>query len=323
MTFKKQWIYINNPFLDIINFKKMDDIGKFTTSALLAEPTDPDITHMTDILVPVYKAYNIQYVAYKSGIANQKGSTRAFETYLKDLSSKAGSWDVEVRHIYPVKSDNYLRLMPYRVRPFQTGTYQERLNAISGLLLRIGDDESLADLKTLIQTFYDGMLTARNNQLTKEGLVKNYSDALEAKRIDLAKNMFKVHGLLITKFFNNPDDIARFYDFTKLRNYYKKADDMPDVGMNIKLHPGEIRLVPLRITRGEVWLFVNIGNTPVKPFLYSEDKEPKVPDTAPTIEDGQTLQLKAMEMGGPDDIYLYIQNVSNVESGEVNLVQMN
>jgi len=128
-------------------------------------------------------------------------------------------WEGFIRNIYVEDSPQEKSIFPNKRSPFLNETYEDRIGAVGSLAIRLANDSnaSIQGYAPTVQSFYNMLLSARDTQQNKEGLLGMLSDTREQQRILVAEELYGVLGGLMRKFKSEPQQITRFFDLSLLR----------------------------------------------------------------------------------------------------------
>ena len=218
----RPWIFSINTF--VVNtessHKKMLSIATDTEAKLQAENSDADINILYMAYFPVYDSYRQININYEVAAGNHEGETLNVENLIStELPKEIRKWEGFIRNIYVEDSPQEKSIFPGKRNPFLQGTYEERIGAVGALAARLAADSnaSIQGYAPTVQSFYNLILSARDVQQNKEGLLGQLSDTREQQRILLAQELYGTLGGLMRKFKTQPQQIARFFDLSLLR----------------------------------------------------------------------------------------------------------
>lgn len=127
-------------------------------------------------------------------------------------------WEWQVHNIYPKGTPAEVEIFPRSRTPFLQGTYEQRINAVKALYMKLATDGAFAALTTQVQSFYNVLLSARDTQQQKEGLIGQLATVREEQRILLADALYGALAGLMVKFKSNRPQIAHYFDLSLLRS---------------------------------------------------------------------------------------------------------
>lgn len=255
------WIHLNNPFYSVTtkSRRKMLLLISDHTSGLESMATVPETTMYTRT-IPIKTEYSLLYSKWSAANARWQGETRRMEVKLAELrGDKIEFWDIEIQRVFRQNSSDYIALLPNRRGPFQKGAYEEIINEVQSLALRLAEYSPNAILdvvKAEVEDFYTSILGIRNVQEQKEQLVGLSSDQLEAGRIACAVVMFQNLGLFIDAYPQNPAVIENFYDLSLIQNTTDNTEEYSGL-----LEPSEQKnVVNTGITQQSRLIIKNTGD---------------------------------------------------------------
>jgi hypothetical protein len=238
---KLPWIHVRNPFESCTrnNNRKMDAISQDMDLKLKADIANPKILAIYNAEHPKTLAFHTTYVAYKTTIADLRGSTQTIENFWKKASSELfDQWDTKVKNVYVRNSDEYKSLLPNGHEPFRKGGYQEQFANIESFRKRLYDDGNLADALALVDDFIATYSAAWANHVALKKLIKDTAADLKLKRADCALAMFCVLGGLLALYPDKPDIVANYFDTTEIQRATPKDEGGESTECTIEV-PGE------------------------------------------------------------------------------------
>lgn len=224
------WIHLNNPFETATkrNKRKMLLLISDHTSALESMATVPETT-MYARTIPIKSEYSLLYSKWSAASARWQAETRRLEVKLAELrGDKIELWDIEIQRVFRQGTADYIALLPNRRGPFQKGAYDEIINEVQSLGLRLAEyspNVILDAVKAEVDAFYTSILGIRNVQEQKAQLVGLASEQLEAGRIPCAVVMFQNLGLFIDAYPQNPARIENFFDLSLIQNTTDNSEE--------------------------------------------------------------------------------------------------
>lgn len=302
MSINPRWRYAINTFAvnTVGSNVTMLSLSTDTHAKLKAEESNPAIAAILLIYEPVFFAYRDidQQYGVKSG--EYAGNTVGWEQYLDQMPQKLRQWESLIRYVYVEDSPEEIAIFPNKRTPFESGTYESRLDALGSLKIKTSADLSLAAAASQITSFYNAALGARLVQQTSEGALGQLSDLRENQRVILANELEGVLGQLIFIHRHNLKEVERYFDLSLLRD---TGENKVTLGENIDSG----KITNLNTLAGDLNVgpdtLVEMKNTSVNPvdlIFYSADGniDPPVPaSTQFTLHPGQTLQKTIAELG--------------------------
>lgn len=258
------WMHLNNTFESATraNKRKMLLLISDHTSALESMATVPETT-MYARTIPIKTEYSTLYSKWSAAQARWQGETRRMEVKLAELrGDKIEFWDIEIQRVFRQGTADYIALLPNRRGPFQKGAYEEIINEVQSLGLRLAEyspNAILDAVKAEVDAFYTSILGIRNVQEQKEQLVGLASDQLEAGRIACAVVMFQNLGLFIDAYPQNPGIIENFFDLSLIQNTTDNSEEYSGL-----LEPSEQKnVVNTGITQQSRLIIRNTGDAAI------------------------------------------------------------
>jgi hypothetical protein len=211
------------------NKKRMLTASTDTDAKLSAQQmSDPEIAMLFALFHPVFVLFAQLYASWLSALGVYKGETLRLKNKMKELSKqKIKEWEGAVQALYIEGSEEYIILFPQKRKPFQTGTYEQRLAAVEGLGERLAAYPALLVLKTAVDVFATDLRNIRLVQQQKEQLADTASANLESQRVQLAVIFYGVLGFLMFKFRAEIVRVDDFIDFALLKS--KGSDNAPTI----------------------------------------------------------------------------------------------
>jgi hypothetical protein len=311
---KINWYYLQNPFDNVTknNYKKMylmatDHFDRLKQAAL----TNPKIQELLDFGREPFEAYVLQYREGSTEAAVYRMDTASFENIIADLSStQIRRWDVEIQYLYDTTLPEYKALLPNGRGPFQTGSYDLRIDQVLSLADRLKKFPNLINLQTKVQEFGEKAMEARTKQQGNEQIEKNNSNSLEQKRQILAQTMHGIFGSLVRLYHNDPASVEEFYNLQYLRSSGGSniEDDAPreTVTLNV-LQQNKTIVLQGQLQAGDIVRITNTGGTGFVAYLAINTAAD--PDSTIDIGPGQMITLTATTAGA--SVVLWNQNTTD------------
>ncbi len=167
---------------------------------------------------PLYIIYNESTIAHTSQTGKQSGKVLSMDTILLSMPVQVDDWEAKIKTVYTAGSSEFKALFSKGKAPFNTGTQQNRVNAVAALILTIGTDASLAAVKVQVQTFYTTMLASFNTKGVSKKSTKTDSKAIEKARKDMCNVMQGNFGLITDEFQNDLTQGEKYFDEAYMGN---------------------------------------------------------------------------------------------------------
>jgi hypothetical protein len=235
-----------------------------THAKLKAEESNPLIAEILLFFEVVFFAYRDIGQQYEFRTGDYRGATLGFENIMDTVPQVIRTWESGVRAVYIEDTPEEKAIFPGKRGPFQTGTYENRLNAIGALATKTTGIPALAGVGAQVTSFYNTALAARLAQQMDEGSVGEISDLRENQRILLSKEMMGVLGKLMFIHRFNLVEVERYFDLSLLRKTGEEEDleniiKTGNVGANMQLY---INLDGAVITPETIFGLLNPINVP-------------------------------------------------------------
>ena len=201
------------------NNTKAIAVGSQHCTSLFADSaTVPVALTCYNLVKPKFDLFKEAVIALNSQSGTQGGDVLGFKQLIKSMRAKVDNWQALIKAVYPAGSDTFVALFPKGKTPFNSGTQQNKVDAVGTLIETIGSDASLAAVKALIETFYTNMLATFGTKDTSKETTKTDSTSVETARINMCIEMQGNFGLLTTAFKATPPLAAKYFDEALLRN---------------------------------------------------------------------------------------------------------
>lgn len=185
---------------------------------------DPDLLEY----YTYYKPFNDKYgKAYQTlDFLNSSGPANTLDIKIKVAQLRGTEikrWDVLIQSLYERGTVMYTKLLPNYRKPFQQGGIEERTKAIKNLIAAMGNDVSLASIKTEVETFYNLWCEAIKTQDTHFAKIDLAIIDLEKERINAADAMMYVYGKLVSKYYKNLVMVELYFPVDLLQRLTQEA----------------------------------------------------------------------------------------------------
>ena len=218
MSINTIWRYLVNTFE--VNTRgshvKMLTLSTDTHAKLKAEESNPAIADIILIYEPVFFAYRDLDQQYGVRSGEYQGTTLGFEQQMDLIPLKLRQWESMIRFVYIEDSPEEKAIFPNKRVPFESGTYESRLDALGALKLKTAADPALAAANAQITSFYNAALGARLVQQTSEGSFGQLGDLRENQRMLVANELEGVLGQLMFIHRHNLIEVERYFDLSLL-----------------------------------------------------------------------------------------------------------
>ncbi len=185
---------------------------------------DPDLLEYYTYYKPINDKYGKAYQTLSALNSSGPANTLDIKNKVAQLrGTEIKRWDVLIQSIYERGSVMYTTLLPKFRKPFQQGGIEERTKAIENLIIAMGDDVSLASIKTDVVAFNDLWVEAIKTQDTHFAKIDLAIIALETERINAADAMMYVYGKLVSKFYKNLVMVELYFPVELLQRLTQEA----------------------------------------------------------------------------------------------------
>lgn len=269
------WSYLQNPFDNVTknSHKTMYLMATDHFDKLAARSSNATIAELYNFGKPYFDAFITQYRKNRSDNATYQMYTSLFENLMSDLSSTLiRKWDIQIQVVFDLTSSNYLALMPDGRKPYQSGAYDLRINAVKSLADQLALFPAFAALETEVNDFHRQILDARSRQQGVENTDQDNSTEVENTRLALAKAMHSIFGGLIHLFYTDLSKVETFYELKYLRRTPgSNSDDAPAASEEVTVLKGaSATALATKITVGSTIRVTNIGAAVLTVFAAAD-----------------------------------------------------
>ncbi len=222
---KHTWSYLFNTFEKNTRHTnvKMLSIATDTYAKLQAQSHIAAVATILSSYEPVFQAYKNICAQYDMVAGTRKGETLQLKLLLDEqLHEELRKWEGAVRSVYVEDSAAEKAIFPKKRVPFLKGTYEDRILSINVLAKNLLKDGNFASLANQVQSFYNLLLSARDEQQQQEGKLGLLANTREQQRKLMATELYAAMAMLMYHFKSTPEKVAAFFDLSLLRQKYKK-----------------------------------------------------------------------------------------------------
>ena len=309
---KRPWIYLENPMETATanSFRLANRISSHHYVLIKGRISEPFFLELYDNYAPAHQEFYNKYIKWKSAKGGQTASTIELNRVIHELmSDKIKNWASQIIVAHGTGTPRYLGLMGNGKKPFQNGSADDRLMAVSVLILAIGDDAALATLKTQVEDFYDVFDTKFKEQQGAINKVKWLSRETEAARKEMCIKQYENLGKMISHSARQTNTIARFFDLKAMRRNQQV------------LYTGQVKMLTVKtiakhtFAEGEQVELENTGTT-VLYFYFGSAKKQAPGNEVITIEPGSKQTVTAHREESVNNPYLLVYNPDEANKGE-------
>ena len=221
----KAYHFLINSFLVVTfnNYKKLFTIAAHHEGKLIANQSDAVVAAILAVFTPVFDAYKATDLNLMSALGFYKGETQSLESLFTDLQvNRLKVWEGKIFNHFPEGSIVATQLFPQHRKPFNKGTYENRIQAIATLAQGCSAFPDLLPVEAMITAFHLQISSARALQLSDgEGRVALLRNLRESARVGVCQQLYGNLGLLMNHFRIDPLQIERFFNFSLLRQKAK------------------------------------------------------------------------------------------------------
>ena len=310
---RRLWSFLINVF-DIAtagSFRLGLRVSRIHFTALQANIANAAILLLFNAYKIVHLNYLAKYAALKTQVALQVTLTAALKTLFASLGNeKINAWDAAIAVVYAKGTDRYNTMFPRGHRPFQRGSQEDIISALTSLSLAIGADVALAAVKADVDAFLATISSALDVQKTSIETTKLKSGELEEARITMCNAQYADLGSLMALFVNNREFVGSFFDLLTIRNIRQ----MVFQGHVKKV---EIRTIVQRtISATDQLIFENDGDTELR-FYLSATKGGAIGATFITVAAHTETTVSASDLGDvTSQHFLMVFNPDTINKGE-------
>jgi hypothetical protein len=324
-----EWSMLRNTFDNVTknNYKRAVLMGSDHDDKLGGEALlNPDIM---PIYLQFHNAFNVferSYQAVNSNFGLYQGHTMQVEaTFGELMSTLARKWDVMVQIEYDQNSPEYKMLLPDGRKPFQSGAYDLRINAVGSFLSNIqnSSNPNFTNLKTSISNWLLNTQTLRTKQQQTESRDKTMRQDLEVARQNMT-NMMHIAFFKLAAYYGNLNNLVKvesFYELRYLRTSPTKNTTTPATTQTntLTLLPNEQKvLLKGSFNENDIFELKNMGNGVLMAWLANSDTAP-IPADAFSLAAGETGNPDGIELGDGSNTFthLLIKNIEQGMSGKI------
>ena len=225
----------------------------------------PKFAEVNSELISLDAAWNAVETVVANASAGQIGATAAFEDFMASLTRKPNidtnspidAWELIIAPVYAYGSPSYKTLLPQGRETVTGGTYQQRLDALRDLGLRLAAEAgkpTLIALGTTVTTFFNQAKAKRDFQNNRKNAVDNGRIDMEAVRRLFCAKFYKMIGVAMEVFENTPLLVDSVWDVNIIRDPAQVVPAAPaDIFWNPITRTLSTTALPAGATRLEFW----------------------------------------------------------------------
>lgn len=307
MREKGKWMYAENFISNGVagNYTKALAVAKYHYNALSAARQIPEIDTIFLTFEVIYNELFRFSVAKAGSVGTLKGHTLTKDKLFAELTAiQLPQWQQLIGNIHSRLTPEFIDLFPDGLTPYHNETMENKLLLLATLLKKCQDDEALAAVAALIDTFNIKIAKACKVQggdvATVATNISNQKQAVEA----MCDAHFANHGVIISIFYKHPKLIKTFTDTRTLQSKVHKPI------YNNTANPNKIKTVAVKKATAETKIIVT-ADADVMVWVNDKAKNKNhpvgifIPANTPT-EAGFT------GLGNPANRVFQIHNLSTV-----------
>ncbi|MES2622482.1 MAG: hypothetical protein V4615_16645 [Bacteroidota bacterium] len=219
----RPWIFISNTFYinTVESFKNALILSNDHVSKLIANEADAEILAIKAAYLPLHNGFLTVQNQLNSKLGIYHGQTQTFEEILEELASeKINEWRGTVFAVFPERSAGAKAIFPRDREPFQSDTYDQRVEAVESLSITLATytmHPTLVTLSGTVHTYHLMLTGARALQQTDEGSVDTLRSNLRVAHKIMCVGLHRNFALLLAKFIETPERVIDYFDLTLLR----------------------------------------------------------------------------------------------------------
>ena len=318
-----EWSLLRNTFDNVskFNYKRALLMGSDHDDKLSGEAqANPDLLPFYQQFHNAFYAFEKAYQAVNSNFSLYQGHTMQVEnTFGELMSTLARKWDVMVQIEYDQNSPEYKMLLADGRKPFQSGAYDLRINAVASFLYNISNNTSadFTNLESSVNTWLLNTQTLRTQQQQTEARDKTLRQDLENARQNMTNTMHTVFFKLCA-YYSNLNNLVKVESFYELK--YFRATPTKNTGATgttatnaLTLLPNEQKvLLKGSFTENDVFEIKNTGNGTLMFWLANSETAP-MPVDAFNLSAGDSGTPDGIELGDGSNTFTHLL-VKNIES---------
>jgi hypothetical protein len=309
-----------NPFRAVTrgSYKKMLSIGEDHKAKLLGLQADPEVAAILLTYDPILQSYKTTDQNLQSAEGTYEGKTQTVEEFFATLNrEKLPYWEGQIHSIHYEGTPEETSLFPDKRKPFQTGTYEQRISTIKVLGEKCALDANpvIVAVSVNILAFHTQIESARVLQQSQgEAAVANLRTLRESARLRLCDELYGNMSLLMHKHRSNPTEVSQYFEMSYLRTPSDSSEELEVVANNVvnikdNVQPGQVTGTKVKNTSRE-----NV--TLQLYYAASISDAPQPGDTLIELHQGVQKTLNEAELG-PHKPFLNVFNLNGQHVGSI------
>lgn len=299
------WHYLRNQFLEATE----DSMGNAMRISLFHYNKLDSVKTESDFLQdrykyyqPLHEALQAEWQAWKDSGGAHKGQTLGI-TQLIDLlsSTRIRQWDVAIQAVYDAGTPEYVNLLPNRRQPFQKGSVQDRISAVTGLRNKLSTDTRLSGLYNTVRDFESDLTGNRSIQQQHIMRTTALSDTAEAARVAMCIGQYANLGFMMGQWAATPEVIGLYFDEAHIREHQQRSFK---AGVKAAAHKA---IVQHTFAEEDEIRLQNDGDAALR-FYLGESADAASGTTGIVLEPNEARTVTAAELGDIANRYLIAAN---------------
>ncbi len=315
MNASTNWRYVFNTFESNTRDSNiiMLSLSSDTHAKLKNEEANAVIAAILADYEPAFFAYRDLSEQYSIKSGEYEGTTLGFEEYLDLMPPKLKEWEGIIRAIYNEDTPEEKAIFPNKRVPFESGTYEKRLEALGALKTKVTNDPALSAAVTTVTSFYNAASGARLVQQMTEGAVGQLSDLRENQRLLLSEELMGVLGELMSLYRHDLVQVERYFDLSLLRDTGNDDEEEilnGNIPANTVIAPIDYQSSGFNFPSTTVVQLKNTSTNGSNLIFYPSNTQDGLPGagTQYFLNAGQTLDKTFAELGSEGFLFLCIYN---------------
>lgn len=221
------WVYFSNPFYVQTqkNYKNFFALSSNHLASLEeAAKTSALIERLVDDYQPLHEAFSEVYVEWQSAKGLLKGLTAQVDKKQETLVKRIGKWDVRLQTVFYQDTPEYQALLPQKRKPFQSGSREQRLQALKVFAKNLARYPQLAALQKEVGSFYQAFVDLREQQQRQQTTITRTAEILKGCHQRAAVQMYRNLGMLIY-IYDTGYELASFFKLSLIRKVSSNGDN--------------------------------------------------------------------------------------------------
>lgn len=284
--------------------------GENSYNAFSEESSDPLITPLFNRLTPVRDDFNNSYEFFITKNSLRIGLTATMEGKKKSLPKIIEGWEANIIVAYPKDTQDYIQCFPYGKTYIYEGGYETIGSKLRSLHSVLDSKTFPSNPKAAVLTYWTEWAAARSSQLAAMQAVDVASDDIKAKHISYSNMLYRNWGALIDIYYENPDLVNRFFDYSILRSKIK--DEVVKKGNVAGGDTNNIFSKDVEDTTN--FLVENPGTTRLR-YFATDTAAGTISSGGIELNPGESRSVTTLELGNPGNKFINVTNLDADNQG--------